>query len=67
VSAFLEGSIRFHDIPVVIEEVVSETPAGKLESIKEVLAVDRSSRALASERVARLSGKSAVYVGAQRH
>src|SRR5712675_2113610 len=29
VSAFLDGSIQFQDIPVVIEKVVSETPAGK--------------------------------------
>jgi len=52
VSAFLDGSIQFQDIPVVIEKVVSETPAGKLESIKEVLAVDDRARAGARERVA---------------
>src|SRR5437016_1344149 len=51
-SAFLDGSIQFQDIPVVIEKVVSETPAGKLESIKEVLAVDDRARAGARERVA---------------
>src|SRR5881275_2549994 len=55
VSAFLDGSIQFQDIPVVIEKVVSETPAGKLESIKEVLAVDDGARAAARERVARLT------------
>jgi 1-deoxy-D-xylulose-5-phosphate reductoisomerase len=55
VSAFLEGQIQFREIPVVIDQVVSETPAGKLESIKEVLAVDQQARANARERVARLS------------
>src|SRR5437870_743681 len=63
VSAFLEGSIRFQQIPVVIEEAVSETPVGKLESIKEVLILDRTARAIAAEKVANLSGKSAVSVG----
>ena len=60
VSAFLDGSIQFQDIPVVIEKVVSETPAGKLESIKEVLAVDDGARAAARERVAGLTEQSAV-------
>src|SRR6201987_1627564 len=41
VSAFLEGSIRFQEIPVLIQEVVSETPVGKLESIRQVLDVDQ--------------------------
>src|SRR5205809_7368755 len=60
VSAFLEGSIRFQEIPIIIEEVVSETPAGELESIKEVLAVDDGARAAARERVAGLTEQSAV-------
>ncbi len=60
VSAFLDGSIQFQDIPVVIEKVVSETSAGKLESIKEVLAVDDGARAAARERVAGLTEQSAV-------
>src|SRR6266568_2581610 len=58
VSAFLDGSIQFQVIPVVIEKVVSETPVGKLESIKEVLAVDESARATAREKVAGLSEQS---------
>jgi 1-deoxy-D-xylulose-5-phosphate reductoisomerase len=65
VSAFLDGSIRFQEIPVVIEDVVSETPAGKLESIKEVLSVDQGARAAARERVAGLSSKP-VSVGSAR-
>ena len=63
VSAFLEGSIRFQEIPVVIEEVVSETPVGKLESIQEVLAADRDARAGAREKVAGLDRKSPAAVG----
>src|SRR5215472_1422376 len=54
VSAFLEGSIQFHEIPVVIEDALRETPVGKLESIKEVLAVDQKVRFGARERVASL-------------
>jgi 1-deoxy-D-xylulose-5-phosphate reductoisomerase len=54
VSAFLEGSIRFQEIPVLIEEVVSETPVGKLESIRQVLDVDQKARTSARERVVRL-------------
>jgi 1-deoxy-D-xylulose-5-phosphate reductoisomerase len=52
VAAFLEGSIRFEEIPVLIESVVSETPVGKLESIKEVLAADQNARASAREKAA---------------
>jgi 1-deoxy-D-xylulose-5-phosphate reductoisomerase len=62
VSAFLDGSIQFQDIPVVIEKVVSETPVGKLESIKEVLAMDQAARATALERTRR----SSVPVGARQ-
>jgi 1-deoxy-D-xylulose-5-phosphate reductoisomerase len=54
VSAFLEGNIRFEEIPLVIEDVLRETPVGKLESIKEVLAVDQKARVSARERVASL-------------
>jgi len=63
VSAFLEGSIRFQEIPVVIEEVVSETSVGKLESIREVLDVDQKARADAREKVAALGSKSPAAVG----
>ena len=57
VSAFLDGSIRFQEISVVIDEVVSETPLGSLESIREVLAVDHCARARAREKVAGMSKK----------
>jgi 1-deoxy-D-xylulose-5-phosphate reductoisomerase len=56
VSAFLEGGIRFHEIPVIIQDVVSETSVGKLESIKEVLAVDQKARAAARDKVAGMGG-----------
>src|SRR5581483_1890735 len=52
VSAFLEGSIGFEEISTIIEQTVAETPVGKLESIKEVLAVDQKSRAVARDQVA---------------
>ena len=59
VSAFLEGSIRFQEIPILIEEVVSETPVGKLESIKQVLSVDQKARQSAREKVASMGQGSA--------
>jgi 1-deoxy-D-xylulose-5-phosphate reductoisomerase len=52
VAAFLDGSIRFQEIPVIIEAVISETPMGKLESIREVLDVDQKARLSAREKVA---------------
>jgi 1-deoxy-D-xylulose-5-phosphate reductoisomerase len=54
VSAFLEGSIRFQQIPELIEQIVTETPVGKLESIKEVLVVDQKARSNARDRIAGL-------------
>lgn len=63
VSSFLEGSIGFGEIPLVIEQVVSETPARKLESIKEVLAVDLAARGGARQKVSALSKKSPVAAG----
>ncbi len=63
VSAFLDGSIRFEEIPVLIDEVVSETPVGKLESIKDVLRVDQQARASARERVAGLGRKVTASAG----
>jgi 1-deoxy-D-xylulose-5-phosphate reductoisomerase len=55
VSAFLDGSIGFHEIHVLIEDIVSETPIGKLESIREVLDVDQKARSGARERVTSLN------------
>jgi 1-deoxy-D-xylulose-5-phosphate reductoisomerase len=55
VAAFLDGCIRFDQIPTVIEEVLSATKTGKLESIKEVLGADAEARCVAGEQVERLS------------
>jgi 1-deoxy-D-xylulose-5-phosphate reductoisomerase len=52
VAAFLEGKIRFDQIPRVIEEVLAETSSGALESIPEVLEADSNARRIARERVA---------------
>jgi 1-deoxy-D-xylulose-5-phosphate reductoisomerase len=54
VAAFLEGRIRFDQIPRVIEEVLSVTESGHLESIQKVLEADGNARRCALERV---SGK----------
>lgn len=52
VGAFLEGSIGFNDIPRIIEDVLSATNSGKLESIGKVLEADAEARRLAQLRVA---------------
>jgi 1-deoxy-D-xylulose-5-phosphate reductoisomerase len=52
VASFLEGKIRFDQIPRVIEDVLAETNSGALESIQTVLAADAEARRLARERVA---------------
>jgi len=51
VAAFLEGKIRFDQIPKVIEDVLSETSSGALQSIQEVLEADRDARQRARDRV----------------
>jgi 1-deoxy-D-xylulose-5-phosphate reductoisomerase len=56
VAAFLDGSIRFDQISQVIEAVISETDAGPLESIAQVLAADARGRQAAREKVAELAG-----------
>jgi len=52
VAAFLEGKIRFDQIPRVIEEVLAATNSGKLESISKVLEADTEARLLAKDHVA---------------
>ncbi len=54
VAAFLEGAIRFDQIPRVIEEVLAETSSGALESIRKVLEADAEARRAAKIRVAAL-------------
>src|SRR5262252_3625833 len=51
VAAFLEGQIGFDEIPRIIEDVLSATKAGKMESINQVLETDQESRRAARERV----------------
>jgi 1-deoxy-D-xylulose-5-phosphate reductoisomerase len=58
VAAFLEGRIRFDQIPRIIEDVLSATEAGHLESIHKVLEADGEARRCALERVLRVSGNS---------
>src|SRR5712675_84730 len=52
VAGFLEGAIRFDEIPRIIEDVLSRTKAGELESIKQVLEADAEARRYAEQRVA---------------
>jgi len=54
VAAFLNGAIRFTDIPAIIKMVVSETKIGELESISKVLAADADARRMAHEKVEQL-------------
>jgi 1-deoxy-D-xylulose-5-phosphate reductoisomerase len=49
VEAFLDGMIRFIDIPVIIEKTMSAHTAQKLSTIEEVLLVDRWGRGKARE------------------
>jgi 1-deoxy-D-xylulose-5-phosphate reductoisomerase len=51
VAAFLERSITFNDIPRIIEDVVSASNSGALESIAKVLEADAEARRYAQERV----------------
>ncbi len=52
VAAFLESKIGFEDIPRVIEAVLTETQAGTLGSIAEVLEADNEAREQATRQIA---------------
>ena len=54
VAAFLDGCIRFAEIPDIIRKVLQETEVGKLESISKVLAADAEARRIAHEKVEQL-------------
>jgi 1-deoxy-D-xylulose-5-phosphate reductoisomerase len=54
VAAFLDGSIRFTEIPAIINLALAETKVGKLESITKVLAADAEARRIAHEKVEQL-------------
>jgi 1-deoxy-D-xylulose-5-phosphate reductoisomerase len=60
VAACLDGCIRFDQIPQVIEDVLTATPTGKMESIAAVLEADREARQAARTQVKQLGRKSAV-------
>ena len=66
VAAFLEGAIRFNDIPKIIEDVLSRTNAGSLESIEGVLKADAEARRCAQEQIADLSGKDSKNIVSSR-
>ena len=55
VAAFLDGSIRFEQIPETIEYVLGETENRKPESINEILSTDAEARTAAKKRVQYLS------------
>jgi 1-deoxy-D-xylulose-5-phosphate reductoisomerase len=54
VAAFLDGSIRFIEIPAIIKMVLGETKAVKLESISKVLLADAEARRITREKVEQL-------------
>jgi 1-deoxy-D-xylulose-5-phosphate reductoisomerase len=51
VAAFLDASIGFEDIPRIIEDVLSETKSGKLDTIAQVLEADAEARRCALKSV----------------
>jgi 1-deoxy-D-xylulose-5-phosphate reductoisomerase len=66
VAAFLEGAIRFNDIPRIIEDVLSRTTTGPLESIGDVLKADAEARRCAQEQVTDLCGKGSKNIVSSR-
>ena len=55
VAAFLEGRIRFVQIPELIERTLGARAAGRLRSIEDCVAVDAEARRRAAELVGRLT------------
>src|SRR2546426_5693009 len=51
VAAFLEERIAFDEIPQIVEDVMTATPVGRLESIHAVLTLDAEARQLAGDMV----------------
>jgi 1-deoxy-D-xylulose-5-phosphate reductoisomerase len=51
VAAFMDGCIRFDEIPEIIESVLAETPSTKMESIRKVLEADSEARQVAHAKV----------------
>ena len=56
VQAFLDGAIRFTDIPRVIEQALADVPARPATDLETVLAADAAARRDAEAAVRRLSG-----------
>ena len=54
VAAFLDGHIRFDEIPDIIKTTLAETESRKLESIKKVLEADAEARRVAHQKVEEL-------------
>ena len=52
VEAFVEGALRFGDIPAIVTEALDGLPARPVPSPAEVVAADREAREFARERVA---------------
>src|SRR5271154_1294671 len=60
VAAFLEGSVRFDEIPRIVEDVICASNSRGLESIAKVLEVDAEARRYAKERVKEVAKKTAL-------
>jgi 1-deoxy-D-xylulose-5-phosphate reductoisomerase len=56
VALFLEGRLRFVQIPELIERTLSARAPGRLRSIEDCVAVDLEARRLAAELLGRLAG-----------
>ena len=59
VAAFLEGSITFDEIPKIIEDTVSASNSGMLQSIAHVLEADTEARRYAQQLVLGIHKKNA--------
>jgi 1-deoxy-D-xylulose-5-phosphate reductoisomerase len=57
VAAFLEGTIGFNDIPMIIEDTVSASNRRRLESIEQVLQADAEARRYAQEHILGMTKK----------
>lgn len=66
VEAFLEGNIRFEEIPEIVEAAVAETPVARPESIKEVLAADQSARTRTRQKIGGAFRKAPAAVGSEK-
>lgn len=54
VHGFLEGRLRFTDIPVIIERVLTKIPTTAADNFDAIFASDRSARAVATEQIRQL-------------